>query len=504
MAASMPIPPATAKRSAKAIIVGTGFGGLAAAIRMKQQKDDDFIVLERADDVGGVWRDNHYPGCCCDVQSHLYSYSFAPDPNWSREYSPQPDIWAYLRRCAQAFGVHEHIRFNTTVQRLTWDERHGEWVVSTDHGEYRGRYVVAGMGALSEPMIPPLHGLDAFTGPVIHSAMWPKELELTGKSVAVIGTGASAIQFIPRIQPIVSSLYVFQRTAHWVMPRNDFGISERAKHLYARHPWLMRSIRYKLYLQREWLAFAFRHPPVMRLIQLSAIRHMHKAVKDPALRRKLTPSYTLGCKRILISNDYYPALAQPNVDVVTSGIERVTEHGIIDRNGIERKVDVIIFGTGFQVLDPPYSHWTYGRDGVSLADAWKGSPVSHSGTTVNGFPNLFVLHGPNTGLGHTSMIYMLEAQVEHALRLMKYADSSGPTIVESRADAQERYVSWVDQHMKGTVWTAGGCDSWYLDRSGRNYALWPGYTFTFRNRLLNIRPEEYELRKPMPDVGLAP
>jgi cation diffusion facilitator CzcD-associated flavoprotein CzcO len=494
MASSKPIPPPAAKRYAKAIIIGTGFSGLAAAIRMKQQQDDDFIVLERAGDVGGVWRDNRYPGCGCDVQSHLYSYSFAPNPHWNREYSPQPEIRAYLRHCAETFGVIWHIRFNTTVQRLTWDENAGEWIITTDAGEYRARYVFAGMGSLSEPMMPRMEGLDDFKGRVIHSAMWPKDLELAGKCVAVIGTGASAIQFIPNIQPLASILYVFQRTAAWVVPRHDFVISEKAKRRYLRFPLLQRLVRRKLYLQREWLAFGFRHPAVMRLIQIKAVQHMHKAISDPELRKKLTPAYTLGCKRILISNDYYPALAKPNVEVVTSGIQRATERGVLDGNGIERPVDIIIFGTGFQVRDLPYSHWIYGRQGVSLSDAWKGSPVSLSSTTVNGFPNLFLLYGPNTGLGHTSMVYMLETQVEHALRLMRYAERSGPTI-EPRAEAQQQYVEWVDQQMKGTVWTAGGCDSWYLDRTGRNSALWPSYTFTFRSRLSHIRFEDYELRK---------
>lgn len=491
-------PPATSAivmRSAKAIIIGTGFGGLAAAIRMKQQHDDDFIVIERSGDVGGVWRDNQYPGCACDVQSHLYSFSFAPNPGWSREYSPQPEIWNYLRDCAKKFGVLPHMHFNTTVERLDWNEKRGEWVVRTTAGEYRGRYVFAGMGSLSEPMIPDIKGLRTFKGLVVHSGAWPHGLDLQGKSVAVIGTGASSIQFVPKIQPQVSALHLFQRTAPWVMERHDFKISERTQRNYARIPGLQRLERMKIYLQRESLALGFRNPGLMRLIQRQAIKHMHKAIKDPALRKKLTPGYTLGCKRILISNDYYPALAQPNVDVVTAGIDRVTELGIRGKDGVERAVDVIILGTGFQVQDLPFSHWIYGHGGQSLSATWNGSPQALAGSTVNGFPNLFLLHGPNTALGHSSVIYMMEAQAEHGLRLMKLAERTGSGYIEARAEAQKRYVQWLDRQMKGTVWTAGGCESWYMDKTGRNSSLWPGYTFAFRSRLMNIRPEEYDLLK---------
>lgn len=487
---------AAAKRSAKTIIIGTGFGGLAAAVKLKQQKDDDFIVLERAGEVGGVWRDNSYPGCGCDVQSHLYSYSFAPNPNWSREFSLQPEIFAYLQRTARDFGVLGNIRFNTNVQRLAWSEQDGEWIVSTDQGEFRGRYVFAGMGSLSDPMIPDIKGLESFKGKVIHSARWPKNLDLKGKSVAVIGTGASAIQYVPKIQPLVEKLDVYQRTAHWVVPRHDFAISERAKKIYTRFPWTQKLMRLRLYLRFEMIGLGFRNPILMRIAERSALKHMHKAVKDPVLREKLTPKFTLGCKRILISNEYYPALAKPNVDVVTAGIHEISERGIVGRDGVERAADVIIFGTGFQVRDLPYSHWIIGRDGVSLAKAWNGSPVSLSGTTVNGFPNLFILHGPNTGLGSNSVIYMLETQVEHGLRLMQHAERSRAVIVEPRADAQSRYSQWLDQQMEGTVWTGGGCDSWYLDETGRNSQLWPSYTFRFRNIALNFNPGDYEFRQP--------
>jgi cation diffusion facilitator CzcD-associated flavoprotein CzcO len=482
-------------RRFKVVVIGAGFGGLAAAIRLKQKGEHDFVMLERADDVGGVWRDNRYPGCACDVQSHLYSYSFAPNASWSCQFSPQPEIREYLRRCAEDFQVLEHIRFNTTVRSLHWNEEQGEWVVGTVHGEYRGRYVFAGMGALSDPKIPVLQGMEDFNGLICHSARWPKDLVLDGKDVCVVGTGASAIQFIPEIQPVVSTLYLFQRTAAWVVKRGDFAISPKARERYRRHPWLQQWARFSIYVQRELLAFGFRHPMVMRVVQMQAARHMRASIKDPELRRKLTPHYTMGCKRVLVSDDYYPALAQPNVQVVPSGLDRITEQGVIGSDGIEHKIDVIIFGTGFQVQDLPYSHYIYGRSGKSLAEIWQGSPRTLAGTMVNGFPNLFLLHGPNTVLGHTSMIYMLETQVEQALRLIGYAEQSGVAVVEARAEAQQRYIAWVDRKLRGTVWVTAGCKSWYMDKTGRNASIWPSYTFIYRSRTLNIRLEDYEFRR---------
>ena len=483
-------------RSFKVVIIGAGFGGLAAAIRLKQKGEHDFVVLERADDVGGVWRDNRYPGCACDVQSHLYSYSFAPNSNWSYQFSPQPEICDYLRRCARNFQILERIQFNTAVRSLHWSEERGEWIIGTMHGEYRGRYIFAGMGALSDPKIPALEGMSDFQGQVFHSARWPRDVNLKGKSVCVVGTGASAIQFIPKLQPIVSQLHLFQRTAAWVVKRGDFAIAEKTRERFRRFPWLQQWARFSIYVQRELLAFGFRHPIVMRVVQMQAIRHMHASIKDPALRRKLTPRYTLGCKRVLVSDDYYPALAQPNVHVVPSALARITKHGVVGSDGIEHKVDAIIFGTGFQVQDLPYSHYIYGRHGKSLADVWQGSPRSLTGTTVSGFPNLFLLHGPNTVLGHTSMIYMLETQVEQALRLIKRAEQLDVAIVEASAEAQQRFVTWVDRKLRGTVWVSVGCKSWYMDKTGRNASIWPSYTFTYRRRALGIRLDNYEFRQP--------
>lgn len=485
-----------AEHTTKTIIIGTGFGGLAAAFRLKQQNDNDYIILERAGDVGGVWRDNQYPGCACDVQSNLYSFSFAQNPAWSREFSGRDEILQYLKRCARQFGLTSKIHFNTNVTRLEWREKDSEWLITTDRNEYRSRYIISGMGNLSDPKIPHIDGIENFKGKVFHSGNWPKDLQLDGKSVAVIGTGASAIQFIPEIQPLVANLHVYQRTAAWVMKRPDSAVNEVTRKRFASMPWLQRLARYKIYLKREWMACAFRNPVLMRVAQKHAMHHLNEAIKDPQLRKKLTPNYTLGCKRVLLSNDYYPAMAKPNVNLITSGPKRITERGIVGHDDIERQVDMIIFGTGFQAQELPYAHYIFGRSGSSLAEAWKDSPVSLAGTTVSGFPNLFLIHGPNTGTGHTSAVYMMEAQVEYSVRLIRYAERAGFGVLEAREEAQQRYVRWVDKLMLGTVWTSGGCQSWYLDKTGRNSILWPYYSFIFRNRILNIRSGEYEFRKP--------
>jgi cation diffusion facilitator CzcD-associated flavoprotein CzcO len=488
---------ATSKRvrRIRLAIIGSGFSGLAAAIRIKQSGDDDFVVLERASDLGGVWRDNRYPGCACDVESHLYSLSFVPNPEWSRQFSSQPEILAYLKECAKEAGVLPHIRFSTNVDRMAWDEMSGEWLIETSQGNYRARFVFAAMGALSDPLMPDLEGLEGFQGQAFHSSRWPQDIDLNGKSVAVVGTGASAVQFIPEIQPRVAALHIFQRTAPWVMPRHDVSISTETQLEYRSHLWRLRLERLKLYIRHEMLAFLFRHPAIMRILQRGTLKHMEGAVSDAELRRKLTPNYTQGCKRILFSNDYYPALTQPNVHLIAAGAARVTPTGVVGGDGIERPADVIIFGTGFQINDPAYAHFIIGTDGRSLAQAWEGSPKTLAGTTVHGFPNLFLLNGPNVGLAHTSVILMLEAQIEHALSAMRYAGRKDRAIIEPRADAQQRFTWWIDRQMRGTVWTAGGCESWYLDATGRNSTLWPSYTFTFRNRVARIRPAEYELRQ---------
>lgn len=478
-------------RSARIAIIGSGFGGLGTAIRLKQAGIEDFIILERAGEVGGVWRDNSYPGCACDVESHLYSFSFAPNPEWTHSFSRQPEIWDYLKRCAKDYGLLPHLRFNHEVREASWEQDRQHWRLETSRGIYTASVLVAAAGSLSDPSIPKLCGLETFKGRVFHSARWDHQFELKGRSVAVVGTGASAIQFVPAIQPLVHKLYVFQRTAPWIVPRRDRALDERERRMFRRFPVAQRAGRAALYWLRELVGFAFRHPWAMRYLERIALKHLKRSVADPVLRAKLTPAYTIGCKRILISNDYLPALTQPNVELVTEGIREVRERAIVSRDGVERPVDAIIFGTGFHVTDLPFAEHIRGREGRTLSEVWAGSPKAHAGTTVTGFPNLFLLQGPNTGLGHTSVIYMLEAQIEHLLSALSYMQRRRAVAIEPRPEAQAAFVADVDRRMQGTVWTSGGCLSWYLDANGRNSALWPRASWHFRRRVARLAPGEY-------------
>jgi cation diffusion facilitator CzcD-associated flavoprotein CzcO len=475
-------------------IIGAGFGGIGAAVRLRQAGFSDLAIFERADDLGGVWRDNSYPGCACDVPSHLYSFSFAPNPGWSRSFSPQPEIWAYLRRVACEFGVLPHVRFGHEVLGATWDEGRRRWLIETSRGSFEAAVLVVGSGALSEPALPALPGLERFAGASFHSARWDHGYDLAGRRVAVVGTGASAIQLIPAIQPQVGRLLVFQRTPPWILPRVERPIALAERRLYARFPALQLLQRARVYAVRELLVAAFRHPRLMRLtLQRAAERFLERSVPDPGLRAKLTPRYAVGCKRILASNDYLPALQRPNVELITGRIVAVTPGGPVTDDGVEHEVDAIIFGTGFKVTTQPIAGKIRGRDGRTLAEIWGESPRAHLGTTVAGFPNMFFLQGPNTGLGHTSVIYMIERQLEHMVRALRHMRERGARTIEPRPGAQAAFVAAVERGMRGTVWTSGGCKSWYLDAAGRNSTLWPGYTWQFARRLRRFDPAEYLL-----------
>jgi cation diffusion facilitator CzcD-associated flavoprotein CzcO len=477
-------------------IVGAGFGGLAAAIRLKQAGIDDLLVFERAADIGGTWRDNSYPGCACDVPSHLYSYSFAPNPGWSRSFSTQPEIWAYLRACARRFGIQPHLRLGHELRRASWDDELQQWRVETSGGTWTAAFLVTATGPLSEPRIPALPGLDGFEGAVFHTARWEHDHDLTGRQVAVVGTGASAIQVVPAIQPRVGRLHVFQRTAPWVLPRHDRALTRIERWLFRTAPASQRLARASIYWLRESWTLGFLHPRLMRLPRWAALRHLRAAVADPELRARLTPDYTLGCKRVLLSNDYLPTLAKPNVEVITAGIREVREHGIVTDNGVEHPVDTLIFGTGFQVSDPPVSHMIRGRDGRTLAEVWGGSPRAFLGTCVAGFPNLFLLLGPNTGVASTSVVLMVEAQVEYLLGVLAFLRTAGMAAVEPRPEAEQAYLAEVETRMRPTVWASGGCRSWYADPTGRISAIWPGLTVAYRRRLRAFDPDLHHLTRP--------
>jgi cation diffusion facilitator CzcD-associated flavoprotein CzcO len=489
---------------ARIVIVGSGFAGLGMGIRLKQAGIDDFVILERADDLGGTWRDNSYPGCACDVPSHLYSFSFAPNPDWSRTFSGQEEIWAYLRGCAERYGITPHIRYGHEVTEAAWDEDERRWRVETTQGPYSGEVLVAGMGALSDPSIPALPGLDAFEGTVFHSATWDHRHDLAGERVAVVGTGASAIQFVPQIQPEVARLHVFQRTPPWIMPRPDRPVSAAERRLYRLLPAAQLAMRAGIYWARETFLLGFRHKRLAGLPERLARKHLYDQVADPELRRKLTPDYTIGCKRILISDDYYPALAQPNVEVVTEGIREIRPRSVVTADGTEREVDTIVFGTGFHVTDMAAADRVRGRDGQLLGDVWQGSPQAYVGTTIAGFPNLFMLVGPNTGLGHNSMVFMIESQLNYVMDCLRVMDERDLATVEVRPEVQAAYNAAVQADMRGTVWTSGGCASWYLDANGRNTTLWPGFSWSFRQRTRRFDPGDYTVRARTPQPVAVP
>jgi cation diffusion facilitator CzcD-associated flavoprotein CzcO len=477
-------------------IIGTGFAGLGMAIRMKQAGMHDFVVLERAEDVGGTWRDNTYPGCQCDIPSNLYSFSFAQNPEWSRTFPVQPEIWEYLRRCADDFEVTPHVRFRAEVQSAAWDDDEAVWRLETPRGTLEADVMISGMGGLSEPSIPRVSGLDSFEGPAFHSATWNHDLDLRGKRVAVVGTGASAIQFVPKIQPDVEKLYLLQRTPPWIVPHNDRAVTGVEKRVYSRFPALQNAVRSAIYWARELLVPGFAWDKrFLKLPEAIARRHLRDQVDDPELRAKLTPDYAIGCKRIIISNDYYPALAQPNVEVLTGGVSEIRPHSVVSGNGEEeREVDAIIFGTGFLVTDMPVAARVRGRDGKLLDELWQGSPQAYLGSAIAGFPNFFMLTGPNTGLGHNSMVYMIESHIQYVLDALRTMDRHGIDVVEVRSDKQENYNAAIQRRMKRTVWTTGGCASWYIDANGRNTTLWPGFTWRFRQLTRRFDVSAYTAR----------
>jgi cation diffusion facilitator CzcD-associated flavoprotein CzcO len=476
------------------LVIGTGFSGIGMAIRLKQAGIEDFVVLEQSDKIGGTWRDNHYPGAACDVPSHLYSFSFEPWPEWSRDFARQDEILAYLEHCAEKYGVLPHVRFRTKATSARFDEGAGLWEVGTSDGRtLRARVLVSGCGLLSRPALPDIPGLASFQGKTFHSAQWDHEFPLDGKAVAVIGTGASAVQIVPNIAPRVRELFVFQRTAPWTMPKPDGSIPAWKRALFRHMPFTQRLARERIYWARELLAVGFVMEP--RLLKLAerhlAKRNLVRHVADPALRAKLTPRYAMGCKRILPTNDYLPALQRPNVQLVTDGIAEVRAHSILTNAGTAVPVDAIVLATGFEASEQLAPFAVQGRDGQELNDVWRDGAEAYLGTTISGFPNLFLIVGPNTGLGHSSMIYMIESQIAYVLSAVKRMRARSVKLVELRPDAQAAYNHRIQKRLAGTVW-ASGCMSWYLTRSGKNTTLWPGFTFEFRWRTRRFDPAPYQ------------
>jgi cation diffusion facilitator CzcD-associated flavoprotein CzcO len=475
-------------------VVGAGFAGLCAAVKLQESGEHDFLVAERGTDVGGTWRDNTYPGAACDVPSQLYSFSFAPNADWSRSFSPQREIQAYIRRVADRSGVLDRFRFETTLEEARWDDAEQVWHVRTSRGNLTADVVVSAAGALSDPKLPDIDGIDSFGGEVFHSSQWRHDHDLTGKRVAVIGTGASAVQIVPEIAERVAHLDVYQRTAPHVIPRRDRAYTGLEKLAFRHVPGVQKAYRTAIYWGRETLVPAFVWDSrIAAPAKKAATMNIRKGISDPELRARVTPDFELGCKRVLISNDWYPALDRDDVDLVTERIEKVTPRGIVTQDGTEREIDVLIVATGFLATDLPIAKHIHGRGGVSLAEHFtRHGMLAYKGATVHGFPNLFFVVGPNTGLGHSSMVFMIEAQVAYLVDGLRRMREAGIVAVEPTQQAQDAWNDDLQRRMRRTVWSTGGCASWYLDSQGRNVTLWPRTTYKFRRLTARFDSENYE------------
>ncbi|MDO9354326.1 MAG: NAD(P)/FAD-dependent oxidoreductase [Solirubrobacteraceae bacterium] len=475
--------PKTFPREAQVLVVGAGVSGIAVVVALRKQGIEDIVLIEAAEAFGGTWRDNTYPGCACDVPSLLYSFSFEQNPGWTRFFAQGPEINAYVSDVARKHGVDELVQFGTQALGSRWDEDAKRWIVDTTRGQIRAQWVVAATGPLQVPKMPELPGLEDFPGPVFHSATWDHDVDLAGKRVAVVGTGASSIQFVPKIQPKVKQLVVFQRTASWVLPRPDRPITKVERFLYRRVPGLQNLVRQIIFIVLEGQQFGQRHPRIMRQAQKLGLLHLRRQVKDPKLREALTPDFTLGCKRLMMSNTYFGAVTAHNATVVPQALARVNGSTVIAADGSEHEVDVIIFGTGFHVTDPPIASAVTGRSGVSLAEGWRGSPQAYLGTMVPDAPNAFLMVGPNIGNGHTSVFLAVEAQAGFIADAVRSAAQAGVEAIEVRRDVFERWNTKVQAGLKGTVWNDGGCASYYLDATGRNSTIYPWSSIDLRRRM---------------------
>jgi cation diffusion facilitator CzcD-associated flavoprotein CzcO len=489
-----PAGPELADITADIAIVGAGFSGLGMAIALDKAGRHDYVILEKAAQIGGTWRENTYPGCACDIRSLLYSFSFEPKRDWSRQFPPQPEILDYLHHIVTTYDLERHISFEADVTSMAYDAA-GRWALRLADGRIVScRVLMTAMGPLHQPNVPALPGTESFAGPRFHSAEWDHGVDLAGKRVAVIGTGASAIQFVPQVAKTAAQVTVFQRTPPWVMAKPDRPITARQQRLFASLPGLQRAYRWLIYWEAEAAIVTFTHPRLTGLGERMARAHIANQIPDPELRAKVTPDYRMGCKRVLLANDYYPALAQPNVDLVNGPLSRVTEKGVVGADGTEYPADVIVYGTGFHVTDAFSRADITGANGRSLARLWQEGPEAYLGLTVAGFPNFFLLLGPNSGLGHNSMIFMIESQVRYVIRCLDLIDRRGPVAVGDRAQA--RFNKRLQRRLAGTVWTAGGCTSWYLDSSGVNRALWPGSTVGYWWRTRRPAAGDFETVRP--------
>lgn len=481
----------------RALIIGSGFSGIGLAIKLKERGEDSFIVLEREGDLGGSWRDNTYPGVQCDIQSHLYSYSFMPNPRWSRVYAPGPEIWAYMKECAVRGGVQDHLSFNNEVISAEWNESRGVWEVEATAGRYEADVVVAASGHLSDPKFPEIQGIESFEGEIFHSSRWDHEAVFEGKRVGVIGTGASALQIIPEVAKLAGHLTVFQRSAPYVTPREDREYTEAEKRMFERMPETAKDLRRDLFWGNE-ARFPQRRgiEAFIEKIKNVALGHLEKQVSDPALRAKLTPDYEIGCKRILISNAYYPTFLRDNVSLETDGIDFIQGNRVHLKTGESHELDVLIVATGFEASDLPIAYRLRGANGSLLSDHWAGGGQAFACATVNGFPNLFVMNGPNSGLGAGSVVFIIETQIDYILGALEEMDRRSAHRIEVSLEAENAFAEMIDQKAQGTVWLDGGCKSWYVDqRNGRLTTIWPDFMTHFKQTNGVFVPDAYEFEE---------
>ncbi|WP_217132762.1 flavin-containing monooxygenase [Leucobacter chinensis] len=471
--------------TAEILIIGAGFAGLGMGAQLRRAGREDFLIIERAGEVGGTWRDNTYPGAACDVPSHLYSFSFAMNPDWSGFYTPGPEIQNYLLNVTEQEGLRPHLRLNANMDEAKWDEQAERWIVRTPRGTYTGRYLITGTGHLADPSLPDIPGLADFAGDIFHSARWNHDVDLTGKRVAVVGTGASAIQVVPEMAEIASELTVFQRTPAWVIPRIVKPYSAATRRKFARDYESMQRERDDIFWFAE-SAYAQRRavPAALAEVTANALGNLERAVPDPELRAKLTPSYMPGCKRVLSSNAYYPTFNRDNVTLEASALTRVEGNTAYGADGVGYEVDAIVLCTGFEAAQPPFAEAIFDGEGVSLADHWSTGMSAFDSTAVSGFPNLFAINGPNTSLGHNSIVYIIESQVQYILEALDRADAEGLRTLVPARPAEEEYVAKIQERAATSVWLMdGGCNSWYVDpRSGNLTLIWPDYAYDFRAR----------------------
>lgn len=475
--------------SVEVAVLGAGFAGIGMGVRLAREGRDSFVILERASEVGGTWRDNRYPGVACDVPSHLYSYSFRQKADWSRLFAPGDEILGYLQATVADEGLAPHLRLDTEVLAVEW--MGGAWSISTTRGRYIARSVVVAAGRLAEPVGDPVEG---FTGTAFHSARWPEGLDLSGKRVGVVGTGSSAAQIIPQVAAEAQQLVVFQRTPAWVIPRDDRAYTAEEIDAFTGDPAALRQYRHDLFTAAE-RGFDARTLDTDAHTALHALATAHRdaQVTDAGLREALTPDYEIGCKRVVISDDYFPAFSRANVVLEPSAIKSASGSSVTSASGASYDLDVLVFATGFTAARPPYASMIVGRHGETLAEHWRDGMRAYASTVVHGFPNLFVLNGPNATLGHNSAIHVIESQIGYVAGAIAHGDFTGATLEVSEA-AEHDYVDEIDRRAASTVWTTGRCSSWYLDPVTRRLALiWPGTAADFRRRNGTFDPAPFSI-----------